>query len=76
VIFELTILMKVGDTLFAVPKSGFDVPGTIFEAMFSLPSDEDSSDVEGYTEERPIILGGIEDVHFKGFLAALHASWW
>ncbi|KDR75485.1 hypothetical protein GALMADRAFT_483801 [Galerina marginata CBS 339.88] len=62
----------VEDKLFQVLKNGFDVPGTIFEAMFSLPSRETrSSLLEGNSLENPIYLPGIQKDHFRVFLRAL-----
>jgi len=56
--------VQAGNTLFRVPRDVFNVPGTIFEAMFSLPP---TSDVEGSTDENPIVLDVDED-YFRGFL--------
>jgi len=64
---------KVGEALFAVPRNGFEVPGTIFEAMFALPTDcNDSKQIEGSTDDNPIILEGINEEHFRGFLGVLY----
>ncbi|CAA7260399.1 unnamed protein product [Cyclocybe aegerita] len=66
------VVFQVGSVLFNVPKQGFQVPGTIFEAMFSLPTGMDLSEVEGSSDERPIVLGNIPTNHFRSFLKALY----
>jgi len=63
---------QVGDTIFQVPRNGFEVPGTVFEAMFSLPTGiDDLRGVQGTSDENPIILPVRED-DFRGFLDALY----
>ncbi|KAJ3500252.1 hypothetical protein NLJ89_g9881 [Agrocybe chaxingu] len=66
------VVFRVGDVLFNVPKQGFQVPGTIFEAMFSLPTGVDPSEVEGSSDERPIVLANIPTNHFRSFLKVLY----
>ena len=56
--------VKAGNTLFRVPRDIFNIPGTIFEAMFALPP---TRDAEGSTDENPIVLS-VEDIYFRGFL--------
>lgn len=67
-------LLKVENSLFKVPKNGFQVPGTIFEAMFALPSSEADDSIEGSNDENPIHLHGIEEKKFKAFLTVLYPS--
>ena len=66
--------MKVENSLFKVPKNGFQVSGTIFEAMFSLPSGDAADSIEGSSDENPIHLHGIEEKKFKAFLTVLYPS--
>ncbi|CAA7260400.1 unnamed protein product [Cyclocybe aegerita] len=67
------VTFRVGNTIFRVPRHGFEVPGTVFEAMFSLPSSVDEEgEAEGSSDEHPIVLNGVEENHFNGFLGALY----
>jgi len=68
---HLILLFKAGDTLFKVIKNGFQVPGTVFEAMFSLPPGGELP-VEGTSIETPIVLEGIDEQHFDAFLRVLY----
>jgi len=75
---HLTPLQQVGGTLFQVARNGFEVPGTIFEAMFSLPpgpANENGTPVEGMSLDNPIILNGIAEGHFRAFLRVLYPLW-
>ena len=60
---------QVENTIFRVPRNGFDVPGTIFEAMFSLPVEGDN--MQGSSDSNPIILP-VSEEHFRGFLRAMY----
>ncbi|KJA28688.1 hypothetical protein HYPSUDRAFT_33024 [Hypholoma sublateritium FD-334 SS-4] len=68
------VVFQVENRLFKVPKNGFQVPGTIFEAMFALPSNETDDSIEGSSDENPIHLHGIEEKKFKAFLTVLYPS--
>jgi len=68
--FEL-VVFQVEETLFKVIKNGFQVPGTIFEAMFALPVNA-KIPVEGSSLESPIVLEGVDERHFQVFLRALY----
>ena len=68
---HLILLFKAGDTLFKVIKNGFQVPGTVFEAMFALPLGGEVP-VEGTSIETPIVLEGIDEQHFDAFLRVLY----
>jgi len=68
--FEL-VVFQVGEILFRVIKNGFQVPGTIFEAMFALPVSGDIP-VEGGSLDSPIVLEGVDERHFQVFLRALY----
>ncbi|PPQ85830.1 hypothetical protein CVT25_003461 [Psilocybe cyanescens] len=68
--FNLTLVsFQVENTVFRVPKHGFDIPGTIFEAMFTLPSPENG---EGSSNDNPIYLSGIKEDHFRSFLQVIY----
>ncbi|CAA7260401.1 unnamed protein product [Cyclocybe aegerita] len=67
------VVFGVGNTIFRVPRHGFEVPGTIFEALFALPpSPNEVNSVEGLSDDHPIVLDGVEEDHFRGFLGALY----
>ncbi|KAJ3500253.1 hypothetical protein NLJ89_g9880 [Agrocybe chaxingu] len=67
------VTFRVGNTIFRVPRHGFEVPGTVFETMFSLPPSADDAGVaEGSNDEHPIVLDGVEESLFTGFLGALY----
>ncbi|KAF9470259.1 hypothetical protein BDN70DRAFT_889185, partial [Pholiota conissans] len=56
---------KVENTLFRVPKSGFNVPGTPFADLFVNP---DTSSTDNYLLD----IKGVSKAHFKGFLRVLY----
>jgi len=54
-------------------RKGFEVPGTIFEAMFALPSGSGNENrLEGTSLEFPIFLDGVRDDQFRAFLRVLY----
>ena len=65
------ILPKVENTLFQVLRNGFNIPGTPFEAMFTLPQTQ-TNGIEGSSLENPIHLPGIKEDHFRSFLRILY----
>jgi hypothetical protein len=59
-----------------VIRNAFEVPGTIFEAMFALPSSKENGiPVEGTSLDNPIILDGVTEEHFRAFLRILYPLW-
>ena len=68
---HLILFLKAGDTLFKVIKNGFQVPGTVFEAMFALPPGGEAP-VEGTSIKTPIVLEGVDEQHFHAFLRVLY----
>jgi len=65
-------LSKVGNTIFRVPKHGFEVPETIFHSMFTLPIDEnDVENIEGSRDDNPIVLP-VDEAYFRGFLRVMY----
>ena len=51
-------------------RNGFEVPGTIFEAMFALPqANENGTPIEGTSLDNPIILDGVAEEQFRAFFA-------
>lgn len=70
-IILISLFFKVGETLFKVIKNGFQVSGTIFEAMFALPLGGEAP-VEGTSLESPIVLEGVDEHHFQVFLRVLY----
>ncbi|KAF8802638.1 hypothetical protein BYT27DRAFT_7341295 [Phlegmacium glaucopus] len=65
------IVFKVDNTLFRVPKNGFQVADSFFETIFSLPQPEGTM-VEGSDDTCPLILSGISKAYFRGFLRVLY----
>ncbi|KAF4620939.1 hypothetical protein D9613_001092 [Agrocybe pediades] len=70
------VVFQVEDVIFEVLKSGFNVPGTIFEEMFALPQPTpaggDASSVEGNSRDNPIVLPGVSENDFRIFLRVLY----
>ena len=66
---------QAGNTIFQVPRNGFEVPGTIFETMFSLPPATVGGGVEraseGSSDDNPIVLP-VDEANFRGFLRAMY----
>jgi hypothetical protein len=59
-----------------VNKHGFEVPGTVFEAMFALPPGNDNQiRPEGTSLDSPIFLEGIGEDQFRAFLLVLYPLW-
>ncbi|KAF8959945.1 hypothetical protein BDZ97DRAFT_1366163 [Flammula alnicola] len=67
-----SVVFQVGNCTFKVPKNGFQIPGTIFEAMFSLPGEQTESNIEGTSDENPIFLSGVDENNFRAFLSVLY----
>ncbi|KAF9552803.1 hypothetical protein CPC08DRAFT_728349 [Agrocybe pediades] len=66
-------VFKVENTLFRVPRCGFEVPGCFFATMFTLPGPgEKGEQIEGTDDAHPILLEGIQKSHFKSFLKVLY----
>jgi len=65
------IVFEVENTLFRVPKNGFQVAGSFFETIFSLPQPEGEM-IEGSDDICPLPLLGISKAHFRSFLRVLY----
>jgi len=65
------VVFEVENTLFQVPRIGFNVPGSPFEAMFALPQTQ-TDDIEGSSLDNPIQLSGVKVHHFRPFLRVLY----
>ncbi|KAF9523865.1 hypothetical protein CPB83DRAFT_862227 [Crepidotus variabilis] len=67
------VIFKVENKLFCVPRHGFEVPGTVFEAMFALPAPGVTTleTMEGMTDDNPIVLP-VEKTSFRGFLRMMY----
>jgi len=60
-------------TLFRVPRNGFEVEGSLFQTLFSLPGPmENHEQVEGRDDKCPIILEAITKEHFRGLLRVMY----
>ncbi|KAF4620306.1 hypothetical protein D9613_001082 [Agrocybe pediades] len=70
------VVFKVQNTIFEVLKAGFNVPGTIFETLFTLPQGAsdgaDGTSVEGSNRDHPIVLEGVKSSDFRIFLRILY----
>ncbi|KAF8959924.1 hypothetical protein BDZ97DRAFT_1365091 [Flammula alnicola] len=67
------IVFEVENTLFRLQKKAFEVPGSFFEVMFSLPGhDKNGLQGEGHSDQCPIVLNGISISHFRGFLHVMY----
>jgi hypothetical protein len=66
-------LTQVETTLFRVPRYGFEVEGTLFQTLFSLPGPlENGEQAEGRDDNYPIVLENITKEHFRGFLRVMY----
>ena len=66
---ENSIAIKVGDTLFRLPKDLFLVPGTLFPAQ--IPN-QDQNTGPGITDAEPIRLLDVTEEQFHAFLLIVH----
>jgi hypothetical protein len=62
---------QVEDNIFNVPRYHFERSSEIFAGMLALPAD-DSVNVEGRTDENPVVLEGISSADFRALLKALY----
>ena len=65
---------KVENTLFRIPKNGFQVADSFFETIFSLPQPKGTI-VEGSDDTYPLPLDGVSKAYFRGFLRVLYPLW-
>jgi len=65
------IVFKVENTLFRIPKNGFQVADSFFETIFSLPQPKGTI-VEGSDDTCPLPLDGVSKAYFRGFLRVLY----
>ncbi|KAF9558130.1 hypothetical protein CPC08DRAFT_709866, partial [Agrocybe pediades] len=66
----------VEDTLFRVPRWGFEEPECFFADMFksALPGPGPNGEqVEGTSDDSPIVMEGESKFHFRAFLKALYS---
>ncbi|KAF8161473.1 hypothetical protein B0H34DRAFT_701089 [Crassisporium funariophilum] len=66
-----TIVLKVENTLFKVPRKGFESGQNAFTTLFTLPPPEGAR-AEGADDALPISLHGISKAHFRAFLLVLY----
>ena len=70
---SLRSLVEVEMTLFRVPRHWFEVEGSLFQTLFSLPSPmENGEHMEGRDDKSPIVLGAITKEFFQGFLRVMY----
>lgn len=65
------IQFKVETTVFRVITRGLVAPGSAFEVMLSLPN---ANHGEGSCNEKPILLEGVQEGHFRAFLRVLYGD--
>jgi hypothetical protein len=59
--------LQVQSTVFRVPRKGFQVTGA------DLPAE--MSDLHGSSDKNPIVLQGVDEEHFRGFLGVMYPFW-
>ncbi|KAI0761524.1 hypothetical protein BD413DRAFT_617048 [Trametes elegans] len=63
------IIFLVDDVLFKVSRKPFERDSEVFRDMFSLPSPRGNiAEVDGMSDQRPLVLGGIGASEFRAFL--------
>ncbi|KAF8216959.1 hypothetical protein K438DRAFT_1559229, partial [Mycena galopus ATCC 62051] len=62
---------QVEDCLFNVPRYHFERTSEIFATMLTLPPG-DAVEVEGQSDDNPIVLDGISEVDFRALLKILY----
>ncbi|KAF9477883.1 hypothetical protein BDN70DRAFT_880651 [Pholiota conissans] len=69
-----TVVFKVEDTFFCVPKNGLDVEGTPFPEMFKEATTCTNvlGEVKGSSDAYPIVINKTSKDSFRGFLRALY----
>ncbi|KAF6755689.1 hypothetical protein DFP72DRAFT_1008645 [Ephemerocybe angulata] len=69
------IVFKVEDTLFRVPRHGLENASVIFADMFRLPTPVGGqTEVEGQSDDNPIVLEGYTSSEFRNLLKILYPS--
>ncbi|KAF5313593.1 hypothetical protein D9611_010130 [Ephemerocybe angulata] len=70
-----TVVFKVEDTLFRVPRHGLEDASDVFADMFRLPTGvDDQTVVEGQSNDNPIVLEGYTSSEFRSLLKILYPS--
>ncbi|KAJ7812026.1 hypothetical protein B0H14DRAFT_3879861 [Mycena olivaceomarginata] len=69
--YFVNIVFQVEDNIFNVPRYHFERSSEIFAGMLALPAG-DSVNVEGRTDENPVVLEGISSADFRALLKALY----
>jgi len=65
------ITFKVEDRIFKVPRNQFERRSEIFGTTFTLPTGGDIQ-VEGQSDENPVVLAGIGSIDFQALLKVLY----
>lgn len=65
-----TVVFRVEDTLFRVPRRGFELESVIFASMFSLPAGKHNP--EGQDDDSPIVLQGVKKRDFQSLLEMMY----
>ncbi|KAF8216986.1 hypothetical protein K438DRAFT_1798115 [Mycena galopus ATCC 62051] len=66
-----TIIFKVEDRIFNVPRYHFERTSEVFAAMFTLPPG-DGVETEGKSDENAVVLEGISSGDFRALLKVLY----
>jgi hypothetical protein len=61
-LYCMDIIIQVENTLFRVPRRIFD-ESPVFRDMYMLP--QGSEEVDGSSDKRPLVLGGISATDFR-----------
>ncbi|KAF6755693.1 hypothetical protein DFP72DRAFT_784862, partial [Ephemerocybe angulata] len=71
-----TVVFKVEDTLFRVPRHGLENASDVFADMFRLPTGVGGQTVvEGQSDDNPIVLDGYKGSEFRSLLKILYPSY-
>ncbi|KAF6760919.1 hypothetical protein DFP72DRAFT_57226 [Ephemerocybe angulata] len=71
-----TVVFKVGDGLFRVPRGQFIAQSEVFSGMFGVPplAENLNGSIEGESDDHPIVLEGYKEKDFKALLKVLYPS--
>ncbi|KAF6755682.1 hypothetical protein DFP72DRAFT_1169507 [Ephemerocybe angulata] len=74
-----TVVFKVEETLFRVPRHGLEQASEVFADMFRMPTgpdvlDQDASSPEGCSDDKPILLEGYKSSEFNSLMKYIYPS--
>jgi hypothetical protein len=68
------LTFKIAQTLYRVPKGYLETYSEAFSAMFLLPQGESNQQIEGRSEEHPIVLPDMVGDEFEALLDMIYAK--